>query len=167
MPARPAHPICLLAHPPVLQKQLGAAGDVGFKQAMQSKWVAIDKSGGEPRVVRKVDSIQDRVLAVLTAVAEGKVRRGGGPLEGGRCGCWLAGARAARLLCGRAVEARRAAAGGRVARGVCRGTGALVLRGCDAPACARSPVLSAQPLCLTISAPYLLPARAGLWRQRR
>lgn len=55
-----------------IKKQLGAAGDVGFKQAMQSKWVAIDKSGGEPRVVRKVDSIQDRVLAVLTAVAEGK-----------------------------------------------------------------------------------------------
>jgi hypothetical protein len=28
--------------------------DVGFKQAMQQKWVALDKSGGEPRVVRKV-----------------------------------------------------------------------------------------------------------------
>lgn len=33
--------------PAVVQKQLGAAGDVGFKQAMQQKWVAIDKSGGE------------------------------------------------------------------------------------------------------------------------
>lgn len=32
-----------------MQKQLGAAGDVGFKQAMQQKWVAIDKSGGEVR----------------------------------------------------------------------------------------------------------------------
>jgi hypothetical protein len=30
--------------------------DVGFKQAMQQKWVALDKSGGEPRVVRKVRS---------------------------------------------------------------------------------------------------------------
>ncbi len=28
--------------------------DVGFKQAMQQKWVALDKSGGEPRVVRMV-----------------------------------------------------------------------------------------------------------------
>lgn len=28
--------------------------DVGFKQAMQQKWVALDKSGGEPRIVRKV-----------------------------------------------------------------------------------------------------------------
>ncbi|KAL4438203.1 hypothetical protein ABPG77_010564 [Micractinium sp. CCAP 211/92] len=55
-----------------IKKQLGAAGDVGFKQAMQSKWVAIDKSGGEPRVVRKVESVQDRVLEVLTAVAAGK-----------------------------------------------------------------------------------------------
>lgn len=62
---------------PALQKQLGAAGDVGFKQAMQSKWVAIDKSGGEPRVVRKVDSIHDRVLEVLAAVAGGKVRVAG------------------------------------------------------------------------------------------
>lgn len=62
------------ALPAAPQKQLGAAGDVGFKQAMQSKWVAIDKCGGEPRVVRKVESVQDRVLEVLTAVAEGKVR---------------------------------------------------------------------------------------------
>lgn len=28
--------------------------DIGFKQAMQQKWVALDKSGGEPRIVRKV-----------------------------------------------------------------------------------------------------------------
>jgi hypothetical protein len=28
--------------------------DVGFKQAMQQRWVALDKSGGEPRIVRKV-----------------------------------------------------------------------------------------------------------------
>lgn len=32
----------------------GEVSDVGFKQAMQQKWVALDKSGGEPRVVRKV-----------------------------------------------------------------------------------------------------------------
>ena len=65
-----------------LQKQLGAAGDVGFKQAMQSKWVAIDKSGDEPRVVRKVDVIEDRVLAVLSALAAGQV--GAGEARG----CW-------------------------------------------------------------------------------
>lgn len=35
----------------LVQKQLGAAGDVGFKQAMQQKWVAIDKSGGEVRTL--------------------------------------------------------------------------------------------------------------------
>jgi len=46
---------------------------VGFKQAMQSKWVAIDKSGGEPKVVRKVEAIEDRVLAMLTALAAGQV----------------------------------------------------------------------------------------------
>lgn len=61
-----------------LKKQLGAAGDVGFKQAMQSKWVAIDKSGGEPRVVRKVDAIQDRVLELLAGLAAGQ---GSGPSE--------------------------------------------------------------------------------------
>ena len=37
------------------QKRLGpGVGDVGFKQAMQQKWVGVDKSGGEPLVVRKV-----------------------------------------------------------------------------------------------------------------
>ena len=60
-----------------LQKQLGPAGDVGFKQAMQSKWVAIDKSGGEPRVVRKVDSIEDRVGQLLAAVASSSSGGGG------------------------------------------------------------------------------------------
>jgi hypothetical protein len=28
--------------------------DFGFKQAMQQRWVALDKSSGDPRVVRKV-----------------------------------------------------------------------------------------------------------------
>lgn len=36
------------------QKQLGAVGDVGFKQAMQQKWLAMDKSSGSPMIVRKV-----------------------------------------------------------------------------------------------------------------
>lgn len=34
----------------------------------------MDKSGGEPRVMRKVDAIQDRVLALLTALGQGQVR---------------------------------------------------------------------------------------------
>jgi phenylalanyl-tRNA synthetase alpha chain len=65
-----------------LQKQLGPAGDVGFKQAMQSKWVAIDKSGGEPRVVRKVDSIEDRVGQLLAAVASSSSGGSGGGGDG-------------------------------------------------------------------------------------
>ncbi len=32
----------------------GEVGDIGFKQAMQQKWLAMDKSGGEPKIVRKV-----------------------------------------------------------------------------------------------------------------
>jgi phenylalanyl-tRNA synthetase alpha chain len=46
--------------------------DVGFKQAMQAKWVALDKSGGEPRVVRKVDVITDTTRQQLAAVAAGQ-----------------------------------------------------------------------------------------------
>lgn len=53
-----------------IKKQLGPAGDLGFKQAMQLKWVGIDKSGGEPRVVRKTEAVQDRVHAVLQALDE-------------------------------------------------------------------------------------------------
>lgn len=54
-----------------LKDQLGLAGDLGFRQGMQLKWVAIDKSGGEPLVVRKVESIVDRVLPVLEDLASG------------------------------------------------------------------------------------------------
>ena len=32
----------------------GEAGDVGFKQAMQQKWISMDKSSGVPMIVRKV-----------------------------------------------------------------------------------------------------------------
>jgi phenylalanyl-tRNA synthetase alpha chain len=54
-----------------LKEQLGFTGEVGFRQAMQNKWMAIDKSGGEPLVVRKVDSIVDTVLPVLEDIAAG------------------------------------------------------------------------------------------------
>jgi phenylalanyl-tRNA synthetase alpha chain len=52
-----------------LKKDLGAGiADVGFKQAMQKKWVAIDKSSGKPLVVPKVEVIEDTALAVLKAI---------------------------------------------------------------------------------------------------
>jgi hypothetical protein len=58
----------------------GEAGDVGFKQAMQQRWLALDKSAGEPWVVRKVESISDRTQELLQAVADGQeVRAGPGP----------------------------------------------------------------------------------------
>ncbi|KAJ9505578.1 hypothetical protein QJQ45_024303 [Haematococcus lacustris] len=78
----------------------GEVGDVGLKQAMQAKWVATDKSSGELKVVRKVQSmssacrserhagsraltglthvmvqveaIEDRTRQLLQAVAAGK-----------------------------------------------------------------------------------------------
>jgi hypothetical protein len=50
----------------------GEAGDVGFKQAMQQRWLGMDKSGGgEPRVVRKVAAIDDAVLSQLRTIAAG------------------------------------------------------------------------------------------------
>ncbi len=83
----------------------GEAGDVGFKQAMQQKWLALDKSGGEPRVVRKVEVISDRTQLLLQDLADGKEVRStaapycwgcGGIAAAGRrstcravlCGCW-------------------------------------------------------------------------------
>jgi hypothetical protein len=48
--------------------------DQGFKQAMQARWVALDKAGGEPRVVPKVEagSVGDAIQAQLAAVAGGQ-----------------------------------------------------------------------------------------------
>ena len=45
-------------------------GEVGFKQAMQCKWLGMVK-GAEPRVERKVDAIEDTAVALLTAIAAG------------------------------------------------------------------------------------------------
>ena len=53
------------------QASLGKAGDVGFKQAMQQKWIKLDKSGGEAMVHRAVDSVTDTVLQQLETVAVG------------------------------------------------------------------------------------------------
>ena len=42
-----------------IEQQLGAVGEIGFRQAMALKWVSVDKSGGEPLVVRKVAAVED------------------------------------------------------------------------------------------------------------
>ena len=57
-----------------MQAKLGALGDLGFRQAMQFKWVGIDKSGAEPRVVSKVEEAEDAVLPILEAVDRGQAR---------------------------------------------------------------------------------------------
>ena len=62
-----------------LKAKLGEAGEHGFRQAMALKWVAMDKSDGQPKVVRKVDSIQDKTLEVLKALDAGKEPEGGLP----------------------------------------------------------------------------------------
>lgn len=52
-----------------LQAATGEAGKVGFKQAMQQKWIAMDKAAG--LVVRKVGSVEDTTQAVLRAIHGG------------------------------------------------------------------------------------------------
>lgn len=47
-----------------------AISEVGFKQAMQSKWLGMVK-GAEPRVERKVESIEDIARGFLAAIAGG------------------------------------------------------------------------------------------------
>ena len=54
-----------------LKSKLGSVGELGFRQAMQSKWVGMDKSSGQPMIVRKVDSITDTVLSQVEAIAAG------------------------------------------------------------------------------------------------
>uniref|UniRef100_A0A7S3VJY5 phenylalanine--tRNA ligase n=1 Tax=Dunaliella tertiolecta TaxID=3047 RepID=A0A7S3VJY5_DUNTE len=46
--------------------------DIGFKQAMQQKWLSMDKSSGAPRIVRKVDAVEDKTQQLLQAVAANK-----------------------------------------------------------------------------------------------
>lgn len=51
-----------------LKKQLGPNGETGFRQAMQRRLVAIDKSGGAPKVTRKVPDAEDTCLILLQRV---------------------------------------------------------------------------------------------------
>ena len=39
----------------LLQQKLGNIGNVGMGQAMKLKWIALDKSSGQPVVKRKVN----------------------------------------------------------------------------------------------------------------
>ena len=55
-----------------LKEGLGSVADIGFKQAMQQKWVMVDKSGGAPVMVPKVDMVEDTALHMLKAVEAGK-----------------------------------------------------------------------------------------------
>ncbi|CAG9461428.1 unnamed protein product [Pedinophyceae sp. YPF-701] len=55
-----------------LKQTLGALGDVGMRTAMQNRWLGVDKSSGQPVLVRKVETIEDTVLGQLEAVAAGQ-----------------------------------------------------------------------------------------------
>eukprot|EP00899_Mesostigma_viride_P009696 jgi/Mesvir1/18728/Mv01241-RA.1 len=55
-----------------LKAKLGAIADVGFRQAMQNKWLALVK-GDTPLIQRKIDSLtEDRVQLLLQDVKNGK-----------------------------------------------------------------------------------------------
>ena len=56
----------------LLATSLGPAAKVGFSKAMSLGWLAIDKSGGAPKIVRKVASIEDEVQKQLVHVAQGQ-----------------------------------------------------------------------------------------------
>ena len=58
------------------QARLGPAGELGFRQAMQLKWVSLDKGGREPRVLRKVRPLARRMPAAGRAAAHEGARWG-------------------------------------------------------------------------------------------
>ncbi|CAI4228785.1 unnamed protein product [Auanema sp. JU1783] len=49
-----------------------AFGKVGLSKALAAGWVAIDKSGGEPKVTRKVEKVEDIVSKQLKDLSIGK-----------------------------------------------------------------------------------------------
>ncbi|GBG76970.1 hypothetical protein CBR_g23301 [Chara braunii] len=53
-----------------LKGLVGKVYDIGFKQAMQSKWISIQK-GAVTTVHRKVETIQDKVQEILVGVKKG------------------------------------------------------------------------------------------------
>lgn len=48
-------------------------GDVGFKQAMQQKWIVLNKDATGPTVSRKVAEIEDSVQSALADIDRGAV----------------------------------------------------------------------------------------------
>jgi phenylalanyl-tRNA synthetase alpha chain len=54
-----------------LKAALGKVADAGFAQAMQRKWVAVDRSGGAPVVVRAAAAAPDALAPLLAALAAG------------------------------------------------------------------------------------------------
>lgn len=93
-------PVPTPCHPQTTPGQVkldGTVGDVGFKQAMQQRWVAISKEGGAPLVMRKVPTIQDAVQTALVAVDRGQV----GARRGAQAKGW--GARGSRFLPGKGM----------------------------------------------------------------
>lgn len=52
-----------------LKSKLGKLADVGFRQAMQQKWVAIQKTESGQVVQRKVPDVEDRVASQLQSIA--------------------------------------------------------------------------------------------------
>eukprot|EP00475_Leptophrys_vorax_P035336 TRINITY_DN5810_c0_g1_i4.p1 TRINITY_DN5810_c0_g1~~TRINITY_DN5810_c0_g1_i4.p1 ORF type:complete len:535 (+),score=37.11 TRINITY_DN5810_c0_g1_i4:119-1606(+) len=55
-----------------LKSALGPLADIGMKQAMANKWLAVAKGAGGPLVSRKVPSVDDRVQQLLKAVQAGE-----------------------------------------------------------------------------------------------
>jgi len=64
-----------------LSELLGGASKVGFSKAMSLGWITMDKSAsGGPKVVRKVDKIEDEVQKHLSEFTLGKVDHVSGSL---------------------------------------------------------------------------------------
>ena len=59
-----------------LKSTLGPIYDIGFKQAMQHKWIALDKSGGVHMIVRKV------IVSITHLFLP---QPGSPPMDGGYC----------------------------------------------------------------------------------
>ena len=62
-----------------MQESLGksttgeAIGKLGFPQAMQLKWVRLDKASGTPTVIPLVSQVEDRLLDELRRIESGEV----------------------------------------------------------------------------------------------
>eukprot|EP01024_Parvocaulis_polyphysoides_P069788 TRINITY_DN85715_c0_g1_i1.p1 TRINITY_DN85715_c0_g1~~TRINITY_DN85715_c0_g1_i1.p1 ORF type:complete len:164 (+),score=23.01 TRINITY_DN85715_c0_g1_i1:145-636(+) len=55
-----------------LESILGSIGQIGFKQAMQQRWIALDKTDGKQIIRKQVDVIDDIVQKQLLDIEQGK-----------------------------------------------------------------------------------------------